>query len=257
MPAKKIKVVEDINKKNEEIFKKLSQQFKKNKNLTDEQIYKLQDLDNMYKGKLTAKAKKNHEYIFLKFMSLPSRNEFTKDEPLKEGKKYISTFDRPMNAIIKRYLDLIYPEQKYKNQIEKMIDKIRLYNLLIKNIEKERNKIKVNIQPPEEKKQIKQEIKQVKKQAPIGAISKYYKDFLKKKKQKDYIESEEEKKTRHIVREYLINYLDTLKQELEVTENEITKFHLKKDIKDFKDVIDDLSDDKKKRKKNKDEDDDD
>jgi hypothetical protein len=239
-------IVEEPVKKKIKIKKKIESK-KSEQILTEEETLKLKQFDDLYKGKLLKKAKANSEYITLKFKSIPPKSHFVKDLPIKEGKKYLSTPERPMNATIKRYIDLIYPEQKYNDKMEEMIDKIRIFGLLMKNIEKERNKNKAEIIPVEEKKTIKQEIL-IKKKALFTDLYNYYKKYVKDKKEGKK-ETREDKKIKKNKIDELREYIRNLRDERNLTANVFAKKEYKKQIDDIQDIINELVNKKTKRMK--------
>jgi hypothetical protein len=109
----------------------------------------------------------------------------------------MSTLQRPMNGSIKRYIDLIYPDQKYKDKMEEMIDKVKNHILLMRNIEKEKERLKALKITPEEKVQKKKEIKQELAKVPFTQISKFYKQYIKNRKE-GKAESKEDKQKNKI-----------------------------------------------------------
>ena len=238
-----------LGKKKIKIAKKVEKKPDKNVDVID--TGKLKELEDLYKGKLTKKAKSNVEYITLKYKSIPPKSHFIKDLPLKEGRRYLSTPERPMNAAIKRYIDMIYPEQKYKDKMEEMIDKIRLFGLLMRNIEKEASKNKSEVIPIEEKKIIKEQIKQ-KKNTTFGQLYKYYKDYVKKRKEGIKETKEDRQKKKEKIEQFR-EYIRNLREERNLTSNVFTKKELKKQIDDFQDIINYLLNKKTKRMKEEEE----
>jgi hypothetical protein len=232
-------------KKKVNIVKKKEEKKEDKPTLIPMNAQKLKELDDLYKGKLTKKAKENKEYIQLKFQSIPPRDSFIKNQPIKQGRKYLSTAERPMNASIKRYIDMIYPDQKYENKFEEMIDKIRLFGLLMKNIEKERAKQEALIIPVQEKKAVKETIQQ-KKKATFPVLYNYYRQFLKQRKE-GYKETKEDKKIKKEKVEQFREYIRHLRDERNLTQNVFTKNELKKQINDIQDIINALINRKTKR----------
>jgi hypothetical protein len=226
-------------------------------------LKKLKEYETLYKNKLTKKAKENTEYINLKYKSIPPKSHFIKDIPLKEGRKYLSTADRPMNGTIKRYIDMIYPEQKYANKMEEMIDKIRLLGLLMKNIEKERAKMpkapsvaqvpamaaKPAIVPaaivPAAKKEIKKQQKEIPQVIPSKAIMfadlyKYFQDYMKKWKQGVKETPQDKKIKKQKIDDFRI-YIRNLRNEKNATKNIFNKKDLEKQIKGYQELLNALS----------------
>lgn len=228
-------------------------------------VKKLKEYEALYKNKLTKKAKENAEYINLKYKSIPPKSHFIKDMPLKEGRKYLSTADRPMNGTIKRYIDMIYPEQKYSNKMEEMIDKIRLLGLLMRNIEKERAKMaqmpavpatpaivpaivkeEIKVEPKKikifKKKEIKKEIPQVvpSKAIVFADLYKYFQDYMKKRKEGVKESTEDKKIKKQKIADFRI-YISNLRDEKNATKNIFNKKDLEKQIKGYQELLNALT----------------
>lgn len=271
--VKKEPKIKEQKEKKEVKKKEEKKEIKKEEPIEAPNMQKLKEFEELYKGKLTKKAKENKEYIQLKFQSIPPRDSFIKNQPIKQGRKYLSTADRPMNATIKRYIDMIYPEQKYENKLEEMIDKIRLMGLLMRNVEKERARVagvaavpapvappapvikeqkeEIKIEPKKikivKKKEIKKEIKKevIPQVTPLKAISfadlyNYFQDYMKKRKEGVKETAEDKKIKKQKIADFRI-YIRNLREQKNATKNVFNKKDLEKQIKGYQELLNALS----------------
>jgi len=159
--------------------------------------------------------------------SIPPIEHFLKNIPIKEGKKYISTIDRPMNTIIDKHIKNLY--SLIEDGLEKNKDKItHTYDLLMKNINKQKDKFTSQL-PVEEKKIIKEQIKKKIGNTP-AQLAKYILDF-KKKIKAGIKETEEDKIIRQQKIQDLKNYIQSVKEQIALTKNEITKLKHTEELK--------------------------